>query len=119
MKKFIYLLFILLFLCSQAQSKVVKLGRNINATTSYRTLKTASLSGIAKECDASCIDCNKETGMCLKCGANRYISGKLCLICPEKSYCDGEKAIQNCSGVTCLGNAIPQATNTGCCCVIK
>ncbi len=119
MKRFICLLFVLSFLCAQAQSKVVKLGRNSMYSTAATSTYSDSLSAIAKKCDVNCLNCDTGTGKCLKCASNRYISGELCLNCPDKNYCDGETAVPNCTGVTCLGNSVPEATDTGCCCVKK
>lgn len=109
-------------------ARTVKLGRMINATTSYQSLNHsargtgAGLTEIVKppevfDCDANCRVCNNETGVCSACSQNRYISDSLCLLCPEKTYCDGETATPNCDGVACLANSNPEATNTGCCCM--
>lgn len=80
MKRFICLLFVLSFLCAQAQSKVVNLGRNSMYPTA--TTYSDSLSAIAKKCDVNCLNCDTGTGKCLKCASNRYISGG---IMPELS----------------------------------
>ena len=90
-------------------AKAVKLGRNINATTSYQSvLSTGTFAGSTEltetpesfECDANCQKCDETTGTCLLCALDRYISENLCLTCPEKNYCDGEKAIPNCTDVS-------------------
>lgn len=100
-------------------ARAVKLGRSINATTSHQSviMKPASkASELAKECEANCTECDFLTGKCLLCEASRYISGNLCLQCPQQNYCDGKKAVPNCTGVSCLANAVAEATDTGCCC---
>ena len=102
-------------------AKAVKLGRNINATTSHQS-KVNLQSGseapeLAKECDANCKDCDRLTGKCLLCASGRYISGNLCLSCPQQNYCDGQTAVPNCTDVSCLVNAVAEATDTGCCCM--
>ena len=123
MKQIVFLLFVLPFVCTQVHAKAVKLGRNIHATSSYQSVvkvgsgsesKTPELS---KQCDANCRDCDNTTGNCLLCVDNRYLSGKLCLICPDKNDCDGKTAIPNCTGVSCLSGSFAEATDTGCCCV--
>lgn len=120
MKQILYLLFVLLFVCTHVQAKAVKLGRSSNIIRSYQSVVNVGsdikISEPSKECDANCLECDKTTGNCLLCNENRYISGKLCLICPEKNYCDGKTAIPNCMGVSCLSGSIPEATDTGCCC---
>ena len=107
-------------------AKAVKLGRNINATTSYQSvLSTGNFAGSTEltetpesfECDANCQNCDETTGTCLLCAIDRYISENLCLTCPEKNYCDGEKAIPNCTDVSCLSGSVAEATLTGCCCM--
>ena len=109
MKRIFYLLFSLPFVCTQVQAKAVKLGRNINATTSYQSMiKMNTSSGSTeiteppekKDCDANCQKCDDTTGTCLSCIPERYISENLCLLCPEKNYCDGETAVPNCTGVS-------------------
>ena len=126
MKRIFYFLFSLPFVCTQVQAKAVKLGRNINATTSYQSMiKMNTSSGSTeiieppekKDCDANCQKCDDTTGTCLSCIPERYISENLCLLCPEKNYCDGETAVPNCTGVSCLSNAVAEATDTGCCCM--
>lgn len=101
-------------------AKAVKLGRNINATTSDRSMinlkSVLKASELAKECDSNCTECDGLTGQCLLCASGRYISGSLCLQCPQQNYCDGKAAIPNCTGVSCLAGAEAQATDTGCCC---
>ena len=110
----------------QAQSKVIKLGRNVNLNSSYQsTVKLSSSQGLAQiaekpetiDCDANCTKCEEKTGTCLTCTLDRYISDNLCLVCPEKNYCDGETAIPNCTDVSCLSGAVAEATDTGCCCM--
>lgn len=119
-------LFFLLFFSTNTQARAVKLGRNINATTSYQSMiKINSSSGFSEtteppekeDCDANCQKCDETTGTCLSCVPDRYISENLCLMCPEKNYCNGETAIPNCTGVSCLANAVAEATATGCCCM--
>ena len=123
MKRIFFLLFVLLFMCTQVHAKAVKLGRTMNANNSYQSaVKVGSGSNtkipeLIKECDANCQDCDTTTGNCLLCGYNRYISDKLCLICPDKNYCDGKTAVPNCTDVSCLSGSFTEATNTGCCCI--
>lgn len=123
MKRIVILLFVLPFVCTQVHAKAVKLGRNMSANSLYQSSATVGPGSnirtpeLAKECDANCQDCDTMTGNCLLCGYDRYISGKLCLICPEKNYCDGKTAIPNCSGVICQSGYMAVANTTGCCCV--
>ena len=102
-------------------ARAVKLGRSINATNSPQSMinsqTTARPPELMEKCDANCEDCDGFTGTCLLCAADRYISGKLCLACPEKNYCDGQTAVPNCTGVSCMTGAFAEATDTGCCCV--
>ena len=126
MKKLICFFCALMLLSIQAQGKAVKLGRNINATTSYhsavrfdRSEGSSELEEIPEtiNCDANCQKCDEKTGTCLSCVVNRYLSDNLCLMCPEKTYCDGEAAIPNCTDVSCLSGSVAEATDTGCCCM--
>ena len=126
MKKLICVFCAVMLLSIQAQSKAVKLGRNINATSSYQSMINVSSSKGASEiaekpetydCDANCQKCDEKTGTCLSCVVDRYISDNLCLLCPEKNYCDGETAIPNCTDVSCLSGSVAEATDTGCCCM--
>ena len=99
-------------------ARTVKLGRS--APLSNRPI--VELSEIAEppekiNCDVNCLKCNDITGRCLLCTPERYISENLCLICPEKNYCNGEEPIPNCTDVSCLDNATAKATDTGCCCI--
>ena len=104
MKNFIYFFCTVMLLGTQAQSKAVKLGRNTNTTMSYYSSlnPSAGLSELAetperKDCDANCTKCEGKTGQCQTCIKDRYLSDNLCLLCPEKTYCDGEQAIPNCT----------------------
>ena len=122
MKRIFFLLFVLPFVCTQVHAKAVKLGRNISATSSYQSMINVGTNAsppveLAKQCDANCQDCDTVTGQCQWCNHNRYLSGGLCLICPEKNYCDGETAIPNCTDVACLSGSFSEANDTGCCCV--
>ena len=126
MKKIICFFCALMLLSIQAQGKAVKLGRNINATTSYQSMINVSSSKGSSEvaekpetydCDANCRTCDEKTGTCLSCVIDRYLSDNLCLMCPEKTYCDGETAIPNCTDVSCLSGSVTEATDTGCCCM--
>ena len=126
MKKCICIVCALMLLSPPAQSRVLKLGRNMNATSSYQSvIKLSTSTGSAEivkppeefDCDANCQKCDKTTGSCLSCAIDRYISDNLCLVCPEKTYCDGENAIPNCTDVSCLSGATAEATDTGCCCI--
>lgn len=126
MKKIFCLMFAVMLLSTPAQSKVIKLGRNVNSNSSYQSLiKLSSSQGSAQiaekpetiDCDANCQKCDEKTGTCLSCTIDRYISDNLCLLCPEKTYCDGEKAIPNCTDVSCLSGSTAEATDKGCCCM--
>lgn len=126
MKKIFCLMCAVMLLSTQAQSKAVKLGRNINAISSYRSMINVSSSkGVSEieektktyDCDANCQKCDETTGMCLSCVVDRYISDNLCLMCPEKNYYDGKTAIPNCTDVSCLSGSVAEATDEGCCCM--
>ena len=123
MKRIFLLLFVLPFVCTQVHAKAVKLGRNISASSLYQSSVTVGSGSnirtpeLAKECDANCQDCDTKTGQCLLCSTERYISNKLCLLCPKQNYCDGKTAIPNCTDVSCLSGSFAEATDTGCCCI--
>lgn len=100
-------------------ARAVKLGRGIYSAGGMPTLSVPaaiSLPPEMQDCDANCQTCDNTSGRCIACTPDRYLSAKLCLNCPEKSYCDGKDAVANCTGVSCLSNAFAEATNTGCCC---
>lgn len=98
-------------------AKAVKLGRG---STSYLSgtsrFQNGSESGLRFECDARCATCDENSGTCSLCSANYYISGKNCLPCPDKHFCDGVKAVSNCDGVQCRSGTTPTPSDTGCCC---
>lgn len=101
-------------------ARAIKLGRGIYSAGGTPTLSvpaSISLPPEMQSCDANCRTCDNTSGKCTACTPDRYISGSLCLSCPEKSYCDGKDAVANCTDVSCLSGAFTEATNSGCCCV--
>lgn len=96
-------------------AKAVKLGRG--HTYSIYTGATVGKNNLKIDCDVNCNVCNNMTDICSSCTSNRYLSNNLCLACPEKNFCDGQKAVPNCTDVFCRQTAFAEPTEAGCCCI--
>ena len=111
-------------------AKAVKLGRGHQFFYGKTSLNNGNFSSLAKDCEDTCADCDRKTGICSVCKSGYYLKNNTCTKCPANASCSNgtsfvcgnyftestDSCLSICSNVTCVPGTTPYTQTDRCCC---